>query len=63
MVTGTAFLTKAGNLKAKFIIHLSIPVWAGVYNFVFLDKIYQKKGDQNELGLLENCFIEGLILQ
>lgn len=30
---GKSFITTAGNLKAKYLIHLSIPLWAGVRFF------------------------------
>ena len=46
--TGKAVLTKAGNLKAKFIIHSVGPIWKG--------------GNYNEAELLESAYSESLKL-
>lgn len=41
---GKAYLSEAGNLNSKYVIHLCIPVWTG--------------GDRSEIQLLKNCFDE-----
>jgi Predicted phosphatase homologous to the C-terminal domain of histone macroH2A1 len=40
---GSTIVTGAGNLKARYIVHVVCPVWAG--------------GDKGELALLGECVI------
>lgn len=46
--TGEAVYTRAGNLKATYVIHTVGPFWSG--------------GNNNEAELLKNCYLNSLLL-